>query len=123
MQRDARLRQRFATAREVEHVVAVAAVGAAPPGRHEPAVAEQTQVVRDQVLAFSGAGAQLADAQIAPRQLAQEPPTQRMPGELQKRWRRVCHEVKDTSISFDAYSVPDAVAEVSCYEEGLWHAS
>ena len=77
-----------ATALELEHVVGVAPVGGAPPRRHQPAVAQPPEVVRDEALPPPGELAQLADAQIALRELAQQLPAQWMPGEPQERRRR-----------------------------------
>ena len=58
--------------------------------RHQSAVAQLTQVIRDQALALPGQLAQLADTPIAARELAQQPPAQRMAREPQKPRRRVC---------------------------------
>ena len=76
--------------RELEHVVGVAAVGEAATGRDQPPIAQLAQVVGDQALPVTGELAQLAHAPIAARQLAQQPPPQRVPGkpkELRRWWR------------------------------------
>ena len=82
--------EQLTAARQLEDVVGVAAVGEAAAGRHQFAVAQLTQVVGDQALALAGQLAQLADTPIAARQFAQEPPAQRMAGELEKPRRRGC---------------------------------
>ena len=84
VQRDAGAREQLAAAREIEHVVGVAAVGGAATQRDQPTVAQPAQVVGDQALAPARQLAQLAHAAIAARQLAQQPPPQRVPRELQK---------------------------------------
>ena len=79
------LGEQLTAARQLEHVVGVAAVGGAAARRDEAAVAQLAQVVRDEALAPAGQLAQLADAPIAARQLAQQPPAQRMAGQPQER--------------------------------------
>ena len=91
MQRGAGAREQLTAAREIEHVVGVAAVGEAAARRDQPAVAQLAQVVGDQALSLAGQLAQLADAAIAVRKLAQQSPTQRVTGQSEKaRRRRVC---------------------------------
>ena len=84
MQRGARADEQLTAARQLEHVVRVTAVGEAAARRDQPAVAQPAQVVRDEALALVGELAQLADPPIAVRQLAQQPPPQRVARELQE---------------------------------------
>ena len=84
MQRRAGARQQLAAARQIEHVVGVAAVGGAAARRDQAAVAQLAQVVGDQALAPARQLAQLAHAPIAARQLAQQPPAQRVPRQPQE---------------------------------------
>ena len=84
MQRGAGADEQLAAARQLEHVVGVAAVSEAATGRDQSAVAQLTQVVGDQALSLGGELAELADPPVAPRQLAQQPPTQRVAGQPQK---------------------------------------
>jgi hypothetical protein len=79
MQRGAGARQQLSAARQIEDVVAVAAVGGAATHRNQATVAQLAQVVGDQALAPARQLAQLAHAPIAARQLAQQPPPQRVP--------------------------------------------
>ena len=65
VQRDAGAGQQLAAARQIEHVVAVAAVGCAAAHRDEAAVAQPAQVVGDQALPPAPSSAQLAHAPIA----------------------------------------------------------
>ncbi len=88
VQRRAGARQQLAAARQVEDVVGVAAVGGAAPHRDKATVAQLAQVVGDQALAPARQRAQLADAPIAARQLAQQPPPQRVPRQPQEPRRR-----------------------------------
>ncbi len=81
------LGQQLAAARQIEDVVGVAAVGRAAAHRDETAVAQLAQVIRDEALAPARQRAQLADAPIAARQLAQQAPPQRVPRQPQKRRR------------------------------------
>ena len=80
--------QQLAAAREVERVVGVAAVGRAAARRHEAAVAELAQVVRDQVLRLADQRASARHPAVAAGQLAQQPPAQRVSGQLQETRRR-----------------------------------
>src|SRR5215211_4603039 len=89
MQGNTCVRQELAATRQIEHVVAVAAVSGAAALRDKALVAQLTQVVRDQALAPPRRRAELAHTPIAARQLAQEPPPQRMPRQPQKPRRRV----------------------------------
>ena len=84
MQRRARAGEQLAAAGEIEHVVRVAAVGQAAARRDQAAVAQAAQVVGDEVLALVGQRTQLPDAPVAARQLAQQPPAQRMARQLQE---------------------------------------
>ncbi len=70
--------------RELEHVIGVAAVGEAASGGDQSSIAQPAQVVGDQALPVTGELAQLAHAPIAARQLAQEPPAQRVPGQAEE---------------------------------------
>jgi hypothetical protein len=88
VQRHAGARQQLAAARQLEDVVRVASVGRAAMHRDQTAVAQLAQVVGDQALAPAGQRAQLADAPVAARQLAQQPPTQWVPGQPEERRRR-----------------------------------
>ena len=78
MQRTARGLQRLPAGGEVDGVVAVAAVRRTATRRHEPTVAELTQVVRHQALRLVDQHRQLPDGPIALHQLSQQPPPQRM---------------------------------------------
>jgi hypothetical protein len=105
VQRGAGADEQLTAARQLEQVVGVAAVGEAAARRDHAAVAQLTQVVGDQVLALPGQLGQLTDAPIAARQLAQQPPAQRVARELQEPRRRrrggldrVDHATDNTSI-------------------------
>jgi hypothetical protein len=78
VQRRARAREQLAAARQVERVVGVAAVGQAAPRGDQSTVAQLTQVVGDEVLRLRDELAELADAPVAARQLAEQPPPQRL---------------------------------------------
>ena len=65
MQGGAGLGQRIGAARQVEVVIAVAAVEAATSGTDQPTVAQQPQVVGDEVLRLTDPLDQFADTQIA----------------------------------------------------------
>ena len=84
MQRGAGADEQLSAARQLEHVVRVAAVGEAAARRHESTIAQLAQVVGDQALALPGPLAQLAHTQVAARELAQQSPAQWMPREPQK---------------------------------------
>ena len=84
MQRGPGADEQRTAARQLEDVVRVAAVGDAATGRDQAAVAQLAQVVGDEALALIGERAQLADPPVAARQLAQQPPTQRVAGQPQK---------------------------------------
>jgi hypothetical protein len=87
MQRRPGARKQLAATRELEDVVAVAAVGGAAPHRDEAAVAQLTQVIGDQALVPARQLTELAHAPIAAGQLAQEPPPQRVSCQPQYAWR------------------------------------
>ena len=87
MQRDSGAREQLATMREIQCVVAVAAICGAAPRRNQATVAQLAQVVRDQALALTRELAELSHAAIAARQLAQQLPPQRVPCQAQERWR------------------------------------
>ena len=87
VQRHAGARQQLAAARQIEDVVGVAAVGGAAAHRDKTTVAQLAQVVGDQALAPARQLAQLADPPIAARQLAQQPPPQRVPRQPQETGR------------------------------------
>jgi hypothetical protein len=108
VQRHAGAAQQLAAAGQLEHVVGVAAVGGAATQRDEASVAQLAEVVRDQALPPPGQLAQLAHAPIAARQLAQQPPPQRVAREPQEARRRAVamsrrgyHPGDNTSIQFD----------------------
>ena len=79
---------------EVEPVVGVAAVERAAVRRHETARAEETQVVRDEVLRPADHLRQLADTTVRGGELGEQPPTERVPSELEQD-RRPCLHVAD----------------------------
>src|SRR5690242_16783527 len=107
MQGAAGVREQFATVREVEHVVRIAPVGGAAPRGDQPALAELAQVVRDQALAPARSLAQLADTEVALCELAQEPPPQRVAGELQEpRWRGHALTIHQASLIRQRPAVP-----------------
>ena len=74
----ARALERLSAGGEVDRVVAVAAVRRAATRRHQPAVAEQTQVVRHQALRLVDERHQLPHGPIALHQLSQQPPPHRV---------------------------------------------
>ena len=84
MQRGAGGGEQLAAAHQLEDVVGVATVGEAATRGDQPAVAQLAQVVGDEALAVAGELAQLADPPVAARQLAQQPPAQRVAGQPQK---------------------------------------
>ena len=87
MQRRAGSLQLFSARREMDGVVAVASIGRAATRAHEPAVAELAQVVRHETLLLADERRQLANRAVAVRELAQQPPPQRMRDELhESRW-------------------------------------
>jgi hypothetical protein len=88
VQRSARAREQLAAALEVERRSSVAAVGQAAPRGDQAAVAQLAQVVGDEALRLRDQRAQLAHAPVAARQLAQQPPAQRLAGEPQEAGRR-----------------------------------
>ena len=66
------------TTSEIDRVVAVTAVGGAATREHEPAVTEQTEVVRDQALRLADQLRQLPHRPIALGQRLQQPPAHGM---------------------------------------------
>jgi hypothetical protein len=66
---------------EVDRVKAVPTVGGAAASGHEPAVAKQAEVVRDEALRFSHPLGQLSHGPIAAHELAQQSPPQRVGGQ------------------------------------------
>ena len=93
---------------QIDRVVGVPAIGRAAPRRHQTGIPQLAQVVRDQVLRLTDQARQLVHHAVAPGQLAQQPPTQGMPRQLQELRRgdiRVnllrTHTQTITSISLD----------------------
>src|SRR6266568_2150978 len=91
MQRRAGRGEQLTAASEVEAVVGVAPVGRAAAHRHQPARAELAEVVGDETLRSPEQAGELADLAVAAGQLIQQPPSQWMPGELQKARRGEIH--------------------------------
>ena len=87
MQRGAGAGEQLTAAHQLEDVVGVATVGEAATRRDQSAVAQLAQVVGDEALSLVGELTQLTDPPIAARQLAQQPPAQRVAGQPQKRRR------------------------------------
>src|SRR5262249_16108960 len=82
------LGEQFAEGTEAEAVVGVALIGRAPPRRHHLGGPQPAQVLGDETLRLAESADQFADTTVAPCELAQEPPAQRMAGQLkQNRWR------------------------------------
>ena len=88
MQRDARGAQELGEPADVAAVVGVASVGGALPGGDETTDAQLAQVIRHETLGFGDQVAQLTDTSIAPAQLVQELPAERVGDELQELERR-----------------------------------
>ena len=87
VQRGAAVGQRIRAAVQVQVVVAVAAVEAAARGGDQPAVAQQPQVVGDQVLRLVDPCHQLADPVVAVGEFGQQLPAQRVGGQPdERRW-------------------------------------
>src|SRR6266540_2196696 len=96
--------QRVGAAVQVQVVVAVAAVEAAAGGGDQATVAQQPQVVGDQVLRMADQCDQLTDPQVAAGEFGQQPPAQRVSGEAYERrggLTRQAHDPEDTSNRFD----------------------
>jgi len=74
VQGEPRRRQRLGTALEVEVVVAVAGVEAAPAGHHQSALAEQSEVVGHEALRLTGPLDQLTDPVVRPSELGEQSP-------------------------------------------------
>jgi hypothetical protein len=84
MERGARRREHLAAALEIDAVVGVAPVGRAAARGDELRVPQAAQVVRDEVLRYTDRRRQLADAPVAPRQLGEETPAERVSDELER---------------------------------------
>jgi hypothetical protein len=85
---------------KVQPVVAIAAVEAAAGGGDQSTIAQQPQMVGDQVLRLADQRHQLADPVVALGECGQEPPAQRVDGQAHKRrggLARGRHNQKDTS--------------------------
>jgi hypothetical protein len=89
VQRCAGLAEQLAAAREVEAVVAVAAVEGAAANRDQSDLPQLPQVVGDERLWLAQRARQLAHAAVAPRELAQQPPAQGVRREPEDRRRRL----------------------------------
>ena len=72
---------------EVEAVVDIATVGCAAVRRDQLGPAQCAQVVGGETLRQLERAHQLAHAAVAPRELAQQAPPQRVPGELEEHRR------------------------------------
>jgi hypothetical protein len=109
VQRLAGRREQRATAREVEAVVRLAAVGRAAPRRDEAVGSQARQVVGDEALRSADEPGELADLAVAARQLGEEPPAQRVTREAQEAgwWGggRDSHTGDDTSNEIDGSSI------------------
>lgn len=109
MKGSCRRRQQRAHARQIGGVVRVAPVRGAPAHRYQPTVTELGQVIRDEVLRLVDQAGQLMHGAIAPGQLVEQPPPQRVAREL-KEFRRgqvqtrvlKGHVAEVTSIRIDA---------------------
>jgi hypothetical protein len=97
MERGARRREQLTAALEVGAVVSVAPVGGAPARGDELRFAQPAEVVRDEVLRCSDRGRQLADPPVAPGQLREQAPAERVSNELE----RVGQGAKTTSSVID----------------------
>ncbi len=89
VQRRSRTGEQFGAAVQIQVVVGVTAVVAAARGGHQPAVAQQSQVIGDEILRFAHAGRELTHPVVAARQLRQQPPPDWMGGKLQEWWNGV----------------------------------
>jgi hypothetical protein len=76
--------QQFGETGDVALVVGVASVGRALPGRYEAPGPQLAKVIRHQALGLADQLAELADTSIAPTELVQELPPQRVGDELQE---------------------------------------
>ncbi len=115
--------EELAAAGEIEHVVAVAPVGGAAVAADETAVAQAAQVVGDQVLRAARELAQLADPAVALRQLAQQPPAERVAGEaeeLRRCGRGATAHADDTSNGIDVNSAGGRAAFVPPGRQADW---
>src|SRR5215469_1809476 len=93
MERGSGFRQQLAEPLEVECVVAVACVEGTASRGDELRRPELAQVVGDERLRLADRRRQLAHAAVAQRELAEEPPAERMAGEA-KEHRRSIHGVR-----------------------------
>src|SRR4051794_29692313 len=84
MQRLACRRNQLATPVQIERVIRVTTVGGATARGYEAAVAQPTQVIRDEVLAPASELAELSHAAVTACQIAQQLPPQRVAGQLEK---------------------------------------
>jgi hypothetical protein len=103
MQGRAACRKQIATAREVERVVGVASVGRAAVARDNSLGSQPAEMVRDQALRPLDQPTQLANASVAARELAQQPPAERIGRQPQEAGRRLpvtgsSHDRHNTSI-------------------------
>ena len=78
MERDSRLAEEITAAQQICPVVHVPTVGRAPPSDDDARLAELRQVVRDQVLRFARDLDELTDTTIAPSELTDQMPAQRI---------------------------------------------
>ena len=84
MQRGRGVGEQLPARDQIEAVVGVAPVRGAPPHGHQPAATQLAQVVRRQALPLADQRRELTDLPIAARQLAQQPPPQRVSRQPQK---------------------------------------
>src|SRR4051794_12593454 len=77
--------EKFATAGQLDPVVAVSTISRAAPHRYESTTAQTTEVIRNGVLRLADPRAQLPDSQVAARQLRKQPPAHRVRRQLQER--------------------------------------
>src|SRR5580700_9624472 len=88
MQRGARHGEQLATTREIDAVVGVTPISRAPSHRYEPLRAQTRQMVGDKVLRPPDQVDELANLTVAPSELAQQLPAQRVPNRSQEVRRR-----------------------------------
>src|SRR5205807_6314296 len=77
-------RQQATDAGQIDRVVGVPAIGRTAPRRNQAGIPQLAQVVRDQVLRLIEQAGELVHHAVAPGQLTQQTPTQRMPRDLQE---------------------------------------
>ena len=104
VQRAPRRQRACPAAARGRRVVRVAPVRRAAPRGHEPALAQQAQVVRDEVLPLVRQLAELADPQVAAGELLQQSPPQRVRAQTEKGRDRRAHAAKNTSNAIDLTS-------------------